>query len=67
MDNEPEWWYGVHIDIYQQPATYDDMMARNLKWRKRSSGGPQRAGHRAGGRRLARLFLLSLGFPERME
>jgi uncharacterized protein (TIGR03437 family) len=32
MDNEPEWWYGVHIDIYQTPATYDDMMARNLKW-----------------------------------
>jgi uncharacterized protein (TIGR03437 family) len=32
MDNEPEWWYGVHIDIYQQPATYDDMMARSLKW-----------------------------------
>jgi len=32
MDNEPEWWYGVHIDIYQQLATYDDMMARNLKW-----------------------------------
>jgi uncharacterized protein (TIGR03437 family) len=31
MDNEPEWWYGVHIDIYQQPATYDDMMSRNLK------------------------------------
>jgi len=32
MDNEPEWWYSVHIDIYQQPATYDDMWARNLKW-----------------------------------
>jgi uncharacterized protein (TIGR03437 family) len=32
MDNEPEWWYGVHIDVYQQAATYDDMMARNLKW-----------------------------------
>jgi len=32
MDNEPEWWYGVHSDIYQQAATYDDMMARNLKW-----------------------------------
>jgi len=32
MDNEPEWWYGVHIDIYQSPATYDDMMTRNLKW-----------------------------------
>jgi uncharacterized protein (TIGR03437 family) len=32
MDNEPEWWDGVHIDIYPQPASYDDMMARNLKW-----------------------------------
>jgi len=32
MDNEPEWWYGVHIDVYQQAAAYDDMMARNLKW-----------------------------------
>ena len=32
MDNEPEWWYGVHIDIYKTPATYDDMLARNLKW-----------------------------------
>jgi uncharacterized protein (TIGR03437 family) len=31
MDNEPEWWYGVHIDIYQNPATYDDMLARNLR------------------------------------
>jgi hypothetical protein len=32
MDNEPEWWDGVHIDIYSQPASYDDMMARNLNW-----------------------------------
>jgi uncharacterized protein (TIGR03437 family) len=31
MDNEPEWWWGVHIDIYQSPATYDDMLARNLR------------------------------------
>ena len=31
MDNEPEWWWGVHIDIYQNPATYDDMLARNLR------------------------------------
>ncbi|MGA2740560.1 MAG: glycoside hydrolase family 44 protein [Bryobacteraceae bacterium] len=31
MDNEPEWWYGVHIDIYQSAATYDDMLARNLR------------------------------------
>jgi len=34
MDNEPEWWYGVHIDIYQSAATYDDMLARNIKWAK---------------------------------
>jgi len=32
MDNEPEWWYSNHIDIYPQAANYDDMMARNLKW-----------------------------------
>ncbi len=32
MDNEPEWWYSVHIDVYPQAASYDDMMARNLKW-----------------------------------
>jgi uncharacterized protein (TIGR03437 family) len=32
MDNEPEWWYSNHIDIYPQAATYDDMMTRNLKW-----------------------------------
>jgi uncharacterized protein (TIGR03437 family) len=32
MDNEPEWWYGVHTDVYPQAATYDDMMARNIKW-----------------------------------
>jgi uncharacterized protein (TIGR03437 family) len=32
MDNEPEWWYGVHSDIYQQPATYNDMMNRSLTW-----------------------------------
>jgi uncharacterized protein (TIGR03437 family) len=32
MDNEPEWWYGVHTDIYQNFATYDDMMQRNLTW-----------------------------------
>ena len=31
MDNEPEWWWGVHIDIYQSAATYDDMLARNLR------------------------------------
>ncbi len=34
MDNEPEWWYSNHIDIYPQAANYDDMLARNLKWAK---------------------------------
>jgi uncharacterized protein (TIGR03437 family) len=38
MDNEPEWWDGVHIDIYQQPATYDDMIVRNLKWAQAVKG-----------------------------
>jgi uncharacterized protein (TIGR03437 family) len=32
LDNEPEWWYGVHYDIYKTPATFDDMTARTLKW-----------------------------------
>jgi uncharacterized protein (TIGR03437 family) len=31
MDNEPEWWYGVHIDIFQSLGTYNDTLARNLK------------------------------------
>ena len=36
LDNEPEWWDGTHSDIYHQagapvePATYDDMLARDL-------------------------------------
>ncbi len=32
MDNEPEWWYGNHFDVYHQRATYDDVLARNIKW-----------------------------------
>ena len=32
MDNEPEWWYSNHIDVYPQAASYDDMLARNIKW-----------------------------------
>ena len=31
MDNEPEWWYGVHTDIFQTLGTYDDTMSRNLE------------------------------------
>jgi uncharacterized protein (TIGR03437 family) len=32
MDNEPEWWYSNHADVYPQAADYDDMLARNIKW-----------------------------------
>jgi uncharacterized protein (TIGR03437 family) len=32
MDNEPEWWYSNHFDVYPQAANYDDMLARNIKW-----------------------------------
>jgi len=31
MDNEPEWWYANHQDVYPQFATYDDMLARNIR------------------------------------
>ncbi len=30
LDNEPEWWDGVHTDIYPQAATYDDMLHRDM-------------------------------------
>jgi hypothetical protein len=32
MDNEPEWWDGVHTDIHPAQSTYDDMMTRSLRW-----------------------------------
>ena len=32
MDNEPEWWFGVHSDIYKNYASFDDMWKRNLRW-----------------------------------
>lgn len=38
MDNEPEWWDSVHNDVYKTAsngktgASYDDMMARNIKY-----------------------------------
>ena len=32
MDNEPEWWHGNHSDVYPTSASYDDMLARNIKW-----------------------------------
>ncbi len=30
LDNEPEWWDGVHMDMYHQSATYDDMLKRDI-------------------------------------
>ncbi|MGB9458635.1 MAG: glycoside hydrolase family 44 protein [Bryobacteraceae bacterium] len=30
LDNEPEWWDNVHMDMYHQPATYDDMLKRDI-------------------------------------
>ena len=38
MDNEPEWWFSNHIDVYPQAASYDDMLARNIKWAKAVKG-----------------------------
>ncbi len=32
LDNEPEWWFGVHMDIHPQPATYDEMLARGIRY-----------------------------------
>jgi uncharacterized protein (TIGR03437 family) len=29
LDNEPEWWDGVHSDMYHSIASYDDMLARD--------------------------------------
>ncbi len=28
LDNEPEWWFGVHMDIHPNPSTYDEMLSR---------------------------------------
>lgn len=34
LDNEPEWWMGVHIDIHPKPATYDEMLERGVRYAK---------------------------------
>ncbi len=28
LDNEPEWWFAVHMDIHPSPSTYDEMIAK---------------------------------------
>jgi len=30
LDNEPEYWDGLHADIYHQYASYDDMLSRGM-------------------------------------
>jgi uncharacterized protein (TIGR03437 family) len=32
LDNEPEWWNSVHIDVYPQASDYADVLARDIKW-----------------------------------
>ncbi len=32
LDNEPEWWMGVHIDIHRKPATYDEMASLGIRY-----------------------------------
>ena len=63
MDNEPEWWYSNHIDVYPQAASYDDMLARNLKWAQAVKvRRSYRASHRAGSRRLVGDALFAGGY-----
>jgi hypothetical protein len=66
MDNEPEWWYANHMDVYPQPATYNDMMARNLKWAGGEIHGSHRAGHRARARRLVGHAIFERRHDQRM-
>ncbi len=28
LDNEPEWWFSVHMDIHPSTSTYDEMISR---------------------------------------
>ena len=32
LDNEPTWWHAVHRDIHPLPATFDEMLDRNVRW-----------------------------------
>ncbi len=32
LDNEPTWWHAVHRHIHPQPATFDEMLDRNIRW-----------------------------------
>jgi len=30
LDNEPEWWYGVHRDVHPNPFTYDELTTNGI-------------------------------------
>jgi uncharacterized protein (TIGR03437 family) len=32
LDNEPEWWMGVHHDIHPNPASYDEVLSLGTKF-----------------------------------
>jgi uncharacterized protein (TIGR03437 family) len=32
LDNEPEWWDAVHMDVMKTPATYDSVLEAGLKY-----------------------------------
>jgi hypothetical protein len=32
LDNEPTWWHAVHRDIHPEPATFDEVLDRNIRW-----------------------------------
>ncbi len=34
LDNEPEWWDGVHIDVHPKPFTYDELTSKGIAYAK---------------------------------
>jgi Glycoside hydrolase family 44 len=32
LDNEPEWWFGVHQDVHPLPITYDEITSKGLSY-----------------------------------
>ena len=32
LDNEPEWWMGVHIDVHPKPNTYDEAAQLGIRY-----------------------------------
>lgn len=32
LDNEPTWWHAVHKDIHPEPATFQEVLDRNIRW-----------------------------------